>query len=178
MDAREPRLDELDRDILDCYRENPNITAAAIGDKVKLSENAVRDRTKKLISAGILAFAATIDYDRVSSFSLEAYVEISFPGDLDVHATLRSLVSKIGRREIREAITLVGDVDAMVRIRARNVVQLRELVSQIRAHPSVTGTETRIIAGRWWHGTNLDRSLPSREASSTVGSNPVDPGYS
>jgi hypothetical protein len=46
----------------------------------------------------------------------------------------------------------------MVRVRARNVVELRELVSKIRAKDSVTGTKTRIIAGRWWHGTTLDQA--------------------
>lgn len=113
---------------------------------------------KRLVDTGVLSFEVSIDYDRVSSFSLQAYVEVAFPGDTNVHHELQELVDKIDRLEIREAITLVGDVDAMLRLRARNVTELRELVSRIRAHKSVVGTKTRIIAGSWWHGTNLDRT--------------------
>lgn len=158
MTAVDGQLDNLDREILECYREDPGSAAAAIGRKVMLSETAVRERTKKLIASGVLSFAAAIDYDRVSSFSLEAYVEVAFPGDADVHLVLQKLVGDIDRPEIREAITLVGDVDALIRVRARNVAELRELVTRIRASGPVTGTKTRIIAGRWWHGTDLDHA--------------------
>ncbi len=152
------QVDDLDMQILDCYREDPRASAAAVGAKVNFSESAVRERTKKLVDAGVLSFEVSIDYDRVSSFSLQAYVEVSFPGETDVHLELQELVDQIDRAEIREAITLVGDVDAMIRLRARNVVELRELVSKIRAHESVVGTKTRIIAGSWWHGANHDRA--------------------
>ncbi|HWT89794.1 MAG TPA: Lrp/AsnC family transcriptional regulator [Solirubrobacterales bacterium] len=147
--------DQIDCQILECYRQDPRMSARAVGAKVNLSENAVRDRTKKLISTGILTFAVAIDHDRISSFSLEAYVEVAFPGDADVHSALQELVQGLNRQQIREAMTLVGDVDAMIRVRARNVAELRELVSEIRSAPMVVGTKTRIVAGRWWHGTDF-----------------------
>lgn len=162
--------DEVDCLILECYREDPTLTARAIGRKIKLSENAVRKRTEKLTSSGILTFAVAIDHDRVSSFSLEAYIEVAFPGDADVHVALQELVHDLDRPEIREAMTLVGDVDAMIRVRARNVAQLRELVSAIRAAPMVVGTKTRIVAGRWWHGTDFGRDKKGKRAKKKAGS--------
>lgn len=156
--ATEVSPDETDCLILECYRQDPNLTARAIGEKIKLSENAVRERTKKLTSSGILSFAVGIDYDRVSSFSIEAYVEVEFPGNANIHQALQKLVADLDRQEIREAITLVGDVDALIRVRARNVADLRELVSEIRASPQVVGTRSRIVAGRWWHGTDFGRA--------------------
>ena len=153
MGKADKQVDAIDHQILACYRDDPGISAAAIGTKITLSENAVRKRTQKLIDSKVLSFGATIDYDMVSSYALEAYIEVSFPGDTDVHEALERVVKSVKRREIREAMTLVGDVDAMIRIRTRNVADLRELVSTIRRADSVVGTKTRIIAGRWWHGS-------------------------
>lgn len=116
------QIDEVDMQILDCYKENPRASAAAVGAEVDYSETAVRERTKKLVDSGVLSFEVSIDYDRISSYSLQAYVEVVFPGEADVH------------------------------------LELQELVSRIRAHKSVVGTKTRIIAGSWWHGANKDRA--------------------
>lgn len=168
MNVAENHTDAVDRKILACYRDEPMMSAAAIGRKIKLSENAVRKRTQKLIDSGILSFGAIIDYDLVSSYSLEAYIEVFFPGDADVHKALQDLSERIGRREIREAMTLVGDVDALIRVRVRNVSDLRELVSKIRSADSVVGTKTRIVAGRWWHGSKSDSRAPSALAKQGI----------
>ncbi len=158
---------DLDSAILNCYREDPGMSAAAIGELVNLSESAVRERTRKLTDSGILRFAAVIDYDLVAAFSLEAYVEVSFPGDADVHEALAELLRTLRRREIREAVTLVGDMDALLRVRTRNVVDLRKLVSEVRAFPAVSGTKTRIVAGRWWHGVDLEPRVAAGSAATT-----------
>ena len=54
-------LDDIDRQILECYREDPGLSAAAIGRKASLSETAIRERTKKLLESGVLSFAVAID---------------------------------------------------------------------------------------------------------------------
>lgn len=148
--------DDIDMEILACYRRDAKIRIAQVAKQVRRSENAVRKRVERLEACRILSIGASINYDRVSSSSIEAYIEVMFPGNANVHELLCDLVEGINRDEIREAITLIGDVDALIRVRAKNVAALRELVTEIRSNEHVGGTRTRIVAGNWWHGEQAD----------------------
>lgn len=158
MARRRFQLDETDQALLDCRRENANEPVSELAAKLHLDESSVRRRERRLIDAGVLSYAAIIDYDKVSTYAIEAYVELAFAGNEDVHELLRKVVQDLARPEIREAFTLIGDVDAVMRIRARNVAHLRELVMSIRTAGPVLGTKTRIIAGRRYHGMDTTRS--------------------
>ena len=149
--------DEVDVKILDCYRQDAEFPMARIAVEVGRRESAVRERVKRLKDLGVLSFVAVVDYDRVSAHAIEAYVEVTFGGDANVHESLRELVDELDRQEIRDAITLIGDVDALIRVRTKDVATLRDLVTDIRAHQRVKGTRTRIVAGNWWHGARQER---------------------
>lgn len=159
--------DEIDVKILDCYRQDPECPMSRIANEVGRRESAVRERVKRLRDSGVLSFVAVIDYDRVSTHAIEAYVEVTFPGDADVHESLRELVYEIDRPEIRDAITLIGDVDAMIRVRTKDVATLRDLVTQIRGNQRVKGTRTRIVAGNQWYGATRDASDGAASSSAT-----------
>jgi len=144
--------DEVDMQILDCYRYDAECPKSRIAAIVNKPESTVRGRIRRLKELGVLRFRAVINNDSVMAHSVEAYIEVSFPGDADVHASLLEVVRHVKSREIRDAITLIGDVDALVRVRTRDVPALRDLVTRIRKHPLVAGTRTRIVAGNRWYG--------------------------
>ena len=143
-------LDDSDREILKCLRANAREPSAAIAQRVNLSAAAVRRRIARLEEIGVISgYTVAINNDLLGS-SIEAYVELSFAGDADVHAILEKAME---RPEVREAMTMAGDPDALLRVRVNNVTQLREIVIQLRTSGPILRSRTMIVLGRWWHGS-------------------------
>ncbi len=149
MSQPEP-VDDIDRRILDCLRTNARASAADIASRVNLTDSAVRRRIASLEKSGVITgYTVAINHDLVGG-SVEAYIELSFAGNADVHAILAEAMR---RPQVREAMTIAGDLDALLRVRVRNLAELREIVMALRTSGPVTGSRTRIVLGRWWHGS-------------------------
>lgn len=145
----EHRLDDLDRRILDRLKLNGREPAASIAKQVSLSAAAVQRRIDRLETRGIIkGFTVAINYDKLES-SVDAYIELSFDGKADVTAALGELIK---RPDVREAITIAGDPDALLRVRVRSPAELGRLAMELRKHELVLGTKTLVVIGRWWHG--------------------------
>jgi DNA-binding Lrp family transcriptional regulator len=147
--AAEP-LDDIDRLILDRLRQNARESASSIAKRVNLTASAVRRRIARLERSGVIdRYTVSIKHDELGA-SIEAFVELSFAGDVDVHAILEKVMQ---RPEVREAMTITGETDALVRIRVRDLPHLRQLVMHLRTSGPVLTCQTRVILGRWWHGS-------------------------
>jgi len=105
------QLDDLDRAILERLKRNGREPASKIAKRVNLSAAAVQRRIDRLEERGVIkGYTAAINYDKVEA-SVDAYIELSFDGKADVTATLGRIAE---RPEVREAITIAGDSDALV----------------------------------------------------------------
>jgi Lrp/AsnC family leucine-responsive transcriptional regulator len=146
-------LDDIDQRILDRLRENARESAAAIGRHVNLTAGAVRRRIARLERCGVIdRYTIAINHDKLGS-SIEAYVELSFTGDANVDAHVHTILKNAMKRpEVREAMMITGETDALVGIRVRDVPHLRQVVMDLRTSGQVTGCNTRVILRRWWHG--------------------------
>ena len=141
-------LDDIDRRILELLGENARQSATAISSHVALTPGAVRRRIAKLDEEGVIArYTVVLDHDKVGP-SVEAYVELSFSGSADVQAILEEAVSW---PEVREASTLAGDPDALVRLRVDDADHLRDTVIKLRQLKHVTGSKTLFALGRMRH---------------------------
>lgn len=143
-------LDDSDREILECLRANARESSAAIAQRVSLSPPAVRRRITRLEEIGVISgYTVAINHDLIGS-SIEAYIELSFAGDANVHAVLANAME---RTEVREAMTMAGEPDALLRVRVNNLAHLRQIVMDLRTSGPVNGSRTMIVLGRWWHGS-------------------------
>lgn len=77
--------------------------------------------------------------------SLEPYLELSFPGSTDVYGFVTEAVK---RPQVREASTIAGNPDAVLRLRVRDVDELREVVTFLRKRGRTTASKT-LVALRW-----------------------------
>lgn len=146
--ATPEQLDSIDRAILDLLRDNARQTSTAIAKHVNLTPGAVRRRIARLEEIEVIDhYTVVLDHDKVGP-SIEAYVELTFEGGADVH---RLLLEAVKRREIREASTIAGDPDAVVRVRVDNLDHLRETVTGLREMGQVTGSKTLVALGRLRH---------------------------
>lgn len=141
-------LDDIDHKILDILRDNARQSVAAIAKRVDLTPGAVRRRIIKLEESGVIDhYTVVLDHDKVGP-SVEAYVELSFSGSADVQALLEKALSW---SEVREASTLAGDPDALVRLRVDDADHLRNTVIKLRQMKHVTGSKTLFALGRMRH---------------------------
>lgn len=143
-------LDDIDALILERLRENAREPATSIAKHVSLTAGAVRRRIERLERLGVIeGYTVVVDYDKGAT-SIEAYIELSFAGESDVHSSLENAMRQ---PEVREAMTIAGDPDALVRVCVRDLHHLREVVMGLRTIGSVTGSTTKIVLGRRHRGT-------------------------
>lgn len=156
-------LDDIDHDILGLLRNNARQSATAIAERVGLTPGAVRRRIANLEKDGIIDhYTVVLDHDKVGP-SVEAYVELSFSGSADVQAILEKAVTW---QEVREASTLAGDPDALVRLRVKDADHLRDTVIKLRQLKHVTGSKTLFALGRMRH---VSEKRPARRRKSSRG---------
>jgi len=118
---------------------------------IQLTAGAVRRRIARLQKSGvILGYHVALDHEKLPT-SVEAFIELSFAGNADLEATLEVAM---GLHEVREAMMLAGETDALLRVRAKDIERLREVVLALRRSGQVTGSVTRIVLERWWHGSH------------------------
>ncbi|HEX4807196.1 MAG TPA: Lrp/AsnC family transcriptional regulator [Conexibacter sp.] len=143
-----PHLDEKDHVILEMLRDDARQPATLIARRTGLSSAAVRRRIARLEQLGVIArYTVVVDHGKLDP-SVEAYLEVKCVGHADVQELLAKLVKLPA---VREASTLAGSPDAMLRLRVRDLDHLREVVTEIRREPGITDSKALVALGRVRH---------------------------
>lgn len=141
-----PPLDTIDRKILALLREDARRTVRDVAQRVGLTVAPVKRRIDNLEATGIIqGYTVRVDETRIAP-DLDAVVELRVVGDMGLE-TILSFASQIP--EVKEVLTIAGDPDALVRIRAENINDLQRVVNLLRTGGSVTGTRTLVVLGHW-----------------------------
>lgn len=139
-------LDDIDKEIIALLRQDGRRTVRDVATQVGLTVAPVKRRIDRLEEAGIITgYTVTIDSAKVES-ELEAVVELRVAGNLDLEMIL-ALAE--GIPEVIEVLTLAGDPDAIIRIRAANIYDLQRVVNLLRTNGRVTGTKTLVVLNSW-----------------------------
>jgi Lrp/AsnC family transcriptional regulator, regulator for asnA, asnC and gidA len=129
-------LDDLSKQIIEQLQQDGRRSYAAIGKAIGLSEAAVRQRVQRLIEVGAMQIVAVTDPMSLG-FPRQTMVGIRCGGDLERVA--RHLA---GMDEIDYVVITAGSFDILIEVVCEDDDQLLEILSRIRAIPSVTTTET------------------------------------
>jgi Lrp/AsnC family transcriptional regulator for asnA, asnC and gidA len=135
-DANRVFLDELSKQIIEQLQQDGRRSYAAIGKAVGLSEAAVRQRVQRLIDGGAMQVVAVTD-PMTLGFLRQTMVGIRCGGDLE-----RVASHLAGMDEIDYVVITAGSFDILVEVVCEDDTQLLEILSRVRAIPSVTATET------------------------------------
>ena len=134
-------MDRIDHGIIDQLRLNARAGYADIGAEVGLSASAVKRRIDRLVADGVIrGFTVQID-PKVEGLATEAYVELFCRGTVSP-ADLKRMLA--GVPEVVEASTVTGKADAIVMMRARDVIAFEEALEKVRAAASVDHTTSAI----------------------------------
>jgi Lrp/AsnC family transcriptional regulator, leucine-responsive regulatory protein len=80
--------------------------------------------------------------------TLEAYIELDFGVETNVQAFLEREVKK---PQVREASTLAGHPDAILRLRVKSLEELQQIVIEMRKSKEITSSKTLIAFDRVRH---------------------------
>ncbi len=138
-----PRLDQLDRQILEILQRDARRSRAEIGQDVGLSAAAVHERIKKLERSGVIKrYAALLDPEKAQC-DLLAFVEV-FIDEPQHEALFLQEVARMG--EIQECHRVTGKATCILKVRVRHRRALQRLIlDRINAIPGVHGTETVVV---------------------------------
>ncbi|MCP8323866.1 MAG: Lrp/AsnC family transcriptional regulator [Candidatus Methylarchaceae archaeon HK02M2] len=136
-------MDKIDQQIIEVLKDNSRLPYGAIGEKVDLSEAAVRKRIKNLIATGIIK-KFTIEVN--VSESANAIVLISLSPSTSSSEISKKLCEIDGIVDIHE---VTGQYDIFVNITANNIVEVNKCIDEIRGIDGITNTNTMIILKSW-----------------------------
>ncbi len=132
--------------------EDARASYADIGSRVGLSASAVKRRVDRLRATGaITGFTVTVD-PAALGWTTEAYVELFFRGRTPL-SSIGAALSKYP--EVTGAVTITGEADALLHIRAADVQHFERVVEQIGAEPFVVRTRSVIVLSRLVSRTDI-----------------------
>lgn len=140
-------LDEKDMEILRILRKNSKSSVNAIAKATGIPPATVHHRMRKLDSEGVIRrYTVELD-DAKMGFSLGAYVFVSVQQGGGEKLDQRLMAQKFAKYEfVEEASVLAGDVDMVLRVKARSMEDLNRFVlDYLRNSPGVEKTRTMMI---------------------------------
>ncbi len=140
-------LDALDRQILTILQENGRASHVTIARQLGVSHSRVRDRILRMEEAGIIeGYQAQINPAALGHGVL-CIVQLEADQRLDFDELVEQLL-RID--EVVEVTNLTGQVDAHIRIWARDISHLREILyNKLSVLPAHKSTNTTIVLKRW-----------------------------
>jgi Lrp/AsnC family leucine-responsive transcriptional regulator len=125
----EPRRrppDDVDLQLLGLLRADARTSVVALGRALHLGNATVHERLRRLQRDGFIqGFHADLDYDRLG-LSLTAYVGLQIPQGPDARTRVAENLRTMP--EVEDFCWLTGDLDALIRVRARDTAHLQRIV--------------------------------------------------
>jgi Lrp/AsnC family transcriptional regulator, regulator for asnA, asnC and gidA len=129
-------LDDISKRIIEQLQQDGRRSYAAIGKAVGLSEAAVRQRVQRLIDGGVMQIVAVTD-PLMLGFRRQTMIALKCDGDLEEVADHLAAID-----EIDYVVITAGSFDLLLEVVCEDDDHLLEILSRVRAVPSVTSTET------------------------------------
>ena len=129
-------LDDIAKAIIEQLQEDGRRSYAAIGKAIGLSEAAVRQRVQRLQDSGVMQIVAVTD-PLTLGFRRQTMIAVKCNGDLEEVADHLA-----GIDEIDYVVITAGSFDLLLEVVCEDDDHLLEILSRVRAVPSVTSTET------------------------------------
>ncbi|MDL2319319.1 Lrp/AsnC family transcriptional regulator [Eubacteriales bacterium OttesenSCG-928-A19] len=135
-------MDEIDRKILRCLRENARMSASAIGQRVNLSVSAVIERIKKMEASGVIRqYTALLDPACVGR-DICAYISVSLEHPKHNEAFSQSVREN---SHIDECHYVTGDFDFLIKVATDSTRSLESVLAEIKSIKGVSLTRTLVV---------------------------------
>lgn len=135
-------VDDIDKGILRCLRENARMSASAIGARVGLSVSAVIERIKKMETAGLIRqYTALIDPSCIGR-DIRAYISVSLEHPKHIENFSKCVR---GNHHIDECHYVTGDFDFLIKVATDSTQSLERVLAEIKSIRGVSLTRTLVV---------------------------------
>jgi Lrp/AsnC family leucine-responsive transcriptional regulator len=134
-------LDAIDRQLLVRLRANARESHARLGEVVRLSRTAVRQRIERLERDGWIRGYTIVERADESPASVSATLLV-YRHDRVRGADVISALADIS--EVRQCDVVTGDFDLMVRVEAPNPERIRQVWQEVASLPGVRDITTAV----------------------------------
>lgn len=135
-------LDEIDEQLLSELNRNARVSLVALGEKVHLSRNAVRQRIERMERDGIISGYTVVRGKGAANQSLIRAYFFVYRSDRMRGGEVLSTIASIP--EVVRCDILSGDFDVLVSIEAESADRVQAIWEQIASLPGVVNTVTSL----------------------------------
>lgn len=140
-----PKLDKVDRKILEILQKNAKITNAQLSKEIGLSPAPTLERVKKLETSGVISsYHAKLDTARVG-LGISTFVQIKLTGH--DKQSIRSFIDAINKiDEVIECHHVTGSSDFILRVIAKDIAAYQQLMlDKVNEIPVVDSLHSQVI---------------------------------
>jgi Lrp/AsnC family transcriptional regulator for asnA, asnC and gidA len=131
-------IDDKSKEVIALLQKDGRMSYTAIGNKVGLSEAAVRQRAQRLVEQGVMQIVAVTDPLQLG-FTWEAMIGVCVSGNSE------AIAETLGEIDAIDFIVLTaGKFDIILEVVAESEEQFIDLTNTIRSIPGVTASESLI----------------------------------
>ena len=141
------KLDALDRQILTILQEDGRASHVHIARELGVGHTRVRDRILRMEDAGVIqGYRAEIN-PAALGWGVLCIVQLTTDQQQDFDRLVEDILSI---DEVVEVTNVTGEVDAHIRVWARDVAHLREILyNKLSVLPAHKSTNSTIVLKRW-----------------------------
>jgi Lrp/AsnC family transcriptional regulator, leucine-responsive regulatory protein len=142
---REPKLDVIDRKILQCLQRDGRLSNVDLSKRVHLTATPCFERVRRLEQAGYIErYVAQLSAAKLG-LGLLAFIEISLDRTYSaVFDELRSLMADMGM--VQECHMVAGEFDFLLKVRIADMTAFRRfLAERVLKLPGISRTNTYFV---------------------------------
>lgn len=140
-----PKLDKVDRKILEILQRNAKITNAQLSKEIGLSPAPTLERVKKLETSGVISsYHAKLNTAKIG-LGISTFVQIKLTGhDKESIRTFISAINKID--EVIECHHVTGSSDFILKVIAKDIAAYQQLMlDKVNEVPVVDSLQSLVI---------------------------------
>jgi DNA-binding Lrp family transcriptional regulator len=136
-------LDDTDAKILQALQTDGRIPLTQLSTQLDIPHGTLRDRIRKMENAGVIErYTAVISPAKVGCH-INCFVELTLDHQVEIGGAIKALMNM---EEVTEIHTLTGEIDALVRIWARDIEHLRQILyDKFATIPGMVHTNTVVV---------------------------------
>ena len=142
-------VDKKDLLILDALKRNAKASVSQISKETGLPGTTVHNRVKRLNEDGVITgYTIKVNHKKLGN-SLAAYIAVTVDyrflktEKLDIRDFIREIATV---PSVEKVDILTGDIDALVRVRVKNIEELNTVVmDNLRSYKGIEKTQTMVI---------------------------------
>jgi len=135
-------MDNIDRRILHCLRENARTSASAIASRVSLSVPSVIDRIRKLEHDGVVRrYTALLDNSLIGR-NLLAFISVGVDQPQSIDDLERFARKTAG---VVECYYVTGDLDFLLKVSVADSSELEQIIRSLKHISGVSTTKTQVV---------------------------------